>query len=210
MFAPTMARPKWEGKPTSQTLDFKTITLSNLAANLYIPFSLFTGRDFSPLNITPRSMPRIPCFWCLHQTFTAIFIQQYDTQTWRPSDAPQVLEFLSAVLNVVRNHLFSNPDGPIPNGQFLVEEYGAKWFVVNDNNHQVTWGVMGSAVEALTNFFGVVWVWPCRFYNLGRDEFGRTWIVAAGWSLRSAEYRCEVLLIVIVKNGMLMTLGESV
>ena len=108
-------------------------------------------------------MPQIPCFWCLHRTFTAIFIQNYDTQTWRPSNGPQVLEFLSDVLTEVRQHLSSNADGPIPNGRFSTEGYGVKWFVVNDNNHQVTWGVMGSAIEALTNFMVLYGFGPAIF-----------------------------------------------
>lgn len=147
-----MARAKWEGKSISQTVDFKTITLLDPAANLHIPSSLFTGRGLSTFNITPRVMPRIPCYWCLRHTSTAIFIQYYDTQTWTPYDAPRVLTFLSEVLNEVRQHLSTNTDGPIPNGRVFAENYMINWSVVNDNNHQVTWGVMGSVVETLTNF----------------------------------------------------------
>lgn len=123
-----------------------------MLANLYISNSLFHGRDLSPSTLRPRVIPHIPCFWCLPNTQTALRIKTYNPNVWTPADSPLLLGFLTQALNEVRQHLHTNSDGPIPNGQWLFRKYGFNWFAMNDSNHQITWGVMGAAVEALTNF----------------------------------------------------------
>lgn len=74
-----------------------------------------------------------------------------------------VLAFLNKVLNEVRQHLHTNSDGPILNGQFFVSTYGASWLAMNEGNHQLTWGVMGAAVEAVTNFMVLYGFGPVIF-----------------------------------------------
>lgn len=134
-----------------------------LLANLHIYASLFNGRDLSPSTIHPRAMPRLPCFWCLPMTQTAVAINAFNDNFWPSTHSPIILEFLSEVLREVREHLHTNSDGPIPNGYFFFNRYGLHLFAMNDNNHQVTWGVMGAAIEALTNFMIIYGFGPMRF-----------------------------------------------
>ena len=72
-------------------------------------------------------------------------------------------ELLEDVSTSVMGHLQTNPDGPIPTGEFSYAT--AQWggaavamHVWNVNNHQVTWGVLNAAIKALEEYYrGVEW-----------------------------------------------------
>lgn len=88
-------------------------------------------------------------------------------------------------MSEIREHMFTEADRPIQGGQLLLEQYGINWFVKNQNNHQITWGVLGSAVEALTNFmvlygFGPVLI---RIYD-GINEVGQGSFLPNQWGVQ--------------------------
>lgn len=138
-------------------------TLRKLLADLHILYSLFHGRDLSLSTLQPRAVPHIPCFWCLPRTQTALVIKTFTPNFWVAADSSTLLAFFSDVMTEVRKHLFTNSDGPIPGGEFFFNEDGLHWFVMNYNNHQITWGVMRAAVEALTNFMVLYGFGPAEF-----------------------------------------------
>ena len=69
-----------------------------------------------------------------------------------PSSAFQVL--LSAVASGVQATIGHAGDGNIAGGALTRDEEGLRFEVKNANNHQVTWGVLGAAVEGLRDYMG--------------------------------------------------------
>lgn len=52
----------------------------------------------------------------------------------------------------INSHIRQYGDGPIEGGVFRFTDYGVRWASFNANNHQQTWGVMGIAIEAFTQY----------------------------------------------------------
>ena len=108
-------------------------------------------------------MPSLPCFWCLSGAETAIYITVFTPNVFPSNELPLVLKVLSDALTIVRQ-VTATGDGVIPTGSFSFSKYSIDCQASNANNHQLTWGVMGAAIEALANFM--------TLYGFGAARFG--------------------------------------
>lgn len=91
--------------------------------------------------------------WCAPRSATYIIVTF--AYALPGAGLPQLLEQVS---HAVMGHIQTAPDGPIPTGEFsyLIPQWGGAtvaMHVWNVNNHQITWGVLSSAVEALAEYF---------------------------------------------------------
>lgn len=59
---------------------------------------------------------------------------------------------LSDAVDQIEAHIAKNGDGLIPHGAFDYQARGFSWYAANMNNHQLTWGVMRAAIDALIGF----------------------------------------------------------
>lgn len=59
---------------------------------------------------------------------------------------------LSDAVDQIDAHIAKNGDGLIPHGAFDFQARGFSWYAVNMNNHQMTFGVVGAAIDALITF----------------------------------------------------------
>lgn len=62
-----------------------------------------------------------------------------------------VLDTLAEAYEIIQQHLETNGDGVMPAGTFdrFPSDEGLSITIANANNHQVTWGVLMTAFEAL-------------------------------------------------------------
>lgn len=65
-----------------------------------------------------------------------------------------VLDTLAEVFEIAQQHIEGNGDGVMAAGTFdrFPSDEGLEVSIINTNNHQVTWGVLESALEALADW----------------------------------------------------------
>lgn len=63
-----------------------------------------------------------------------------------------MLSMLRDAIIVVQDHIRQHGDGLIVGGVFRFADYGFIWTSFNADNHQQTWGVVGAALEAFTQY----------------------------------------------------------
>ena len=88
----------------------------------------------------------------------------FTTNVFPSNEVSLVLKVLSDALAVVRQAVAVGGDSVIPSGSFSFSKYSINCQASNANNHQLTWGVMGAAIEALANFM--------TLYGFGAARFG--------------------------------------
>lgn len=111
-------------------------------------FSSFDRHSLVPHNLIHRTEP--VKVWCHPGGST------YITVALIHGDVPaQAFKFmLNAAMNRVINHLALYGNGLIPSGVFIQPDQVGffELYLANSNNHQQTWGVVGAALSALSNF----------------------------------------------------------
>lgn len=70
---------------------------------------------------------------------------------------PRILSLLDDLYDLAREYIIQHGDGvmpasALPTGAFLYEDFGFRWMSQNDNNHQVTWGVLKGAAQAMLGY----------------------------------------------------------
>ncbi|KAI4130810.1 MAG: hypothetical protein LQ347_003242 [Umbilicaria vellea] len=118
----------------------------------------FHRRDLQPLSPSPLqarvgAIPvKIPCIWCAAASATYLKINYFNGGEPGNGVSPIVIKMLSDALDQIEKHVAQNGDGIIPMGAYDYQARGFSWYSVNANNHQLTWGVVGAAVDALITF----------------------------------------------------------
>ena len=69
------------------------------------------------------------------------------SQSWEA-----VEDLLDAAGAAVNDHIYTAGDGVIPEGVIEYRSSGLILLSQNSNNHQQTWGVLGAAISALTDY----------------------------------------------------------
>lgn len=71
-----------------------------------------------------------------------------------PTDPPSafIQELLLQLLEYMNDLIQREGDGLIEHGSFRFSKFGIEWFLVNENNHQTTRGVMRTAVLSMIDF----------------------------------------------------------
>ena len=79
-----------------------------------------------------------------------MIVNEYSLETMPETDANHLLvTAYSSVLHQINTH----GDGLLPGGHYTVQEDGLELTFVDANNHQQTWGVVGSALMAIGEYF---------------------------------------------------------
>lgn len=106
-------------------------------------------RSESP-KLGPRVQDTSPAVWCGFGSKTYISVD-YDSdihdQSWNMVD-----DFLDSIGAVIRNEIRTAGDSLIPGGLITYQNAGLLLRSQNANNHQQTWGVLGSGVSALSDY----------------------------------------------------------
>ncbi len=92
--------------------------------------------------------------WCAAESATYIVVSL--AYSLPGAGLPHLLEEVSHA--IIAHITDAHQDGPIPTGQFsyMIPQRGGAtvaMHVWNMNNHQVTWGVLNKALEALADYF---------------------------------------------------------
>lgn len=71
--------------------------------------------------------------------------------------AQGILAVLANALFGVQDHIAQHGDGLLQHGIFMFDLLAAEnidchFYAANGNNHQLTWGVVGAAIQALSNY----------------------------------------------------------
>lgn len=87
--------------------------------------------------------------WCASNTATYIVLKVVTALAERV-----VLDTLAEVFEIVQQQLETHGDGVIPARAFdrFPSDEGMLVSIMNANNHQVTWGVLQAAIEALGDY----------------------------------------------------------
>lgn len=79
-----------------------------------------------------------------------MIVNEYPFELMPETDADSLLlSAYSAVLHQIETH----GDGQLPQGHYTLQEHGLELTFVDANNHQQTWGVVGSALMAIGEYF---------------------------------------------------------
>lgn len=108
--------------------------------------------DVSPL--PPRSARASDAVWCISGTRTYLHVRITAALA-----STAVIPVLSDAYNSVYAHLHTSGDGLVAGGNF---KYTLDRMVVdiwNANNHQCTWGVLGSALWGLMQYMQTNGIW---------------------------------------------------
>ena len=102
--------------------------------------------------------------WCAPGSTTYIILNLMSTT--RPGGA--IHEMLLESYNSIVAHLHSSGDGLMPGGIFHRRNSvsGLEIFCVNSNNHQLTWGVLGAALNALEDFMNENQMWSAATFGI--------------------------------------------
>ena len=83
---------------------------------------------------------------------------------------------LLAAYNSVVAHISTSGDGLVPAGMFQVSNgaTGMELLCVNAENHQITWGVLGAALNALEDFMNSNQIWSAATFGIfdGENQVG--------------------------------------
>lgn len=102
--------------------------------------------------------------WCGRGSRTYIVVTMINVVGGFAAARP-ILDLLAACMNIVAYEIEKNHDGPINGGIFdrTNTASGLSFQVLNTNNHQVTYGVLGSALSALTDYMNRNGCGSCAF-----------------------------------------------
>lgn len=119
--------------------------------------------------------------WCGHGTRTYIIITMTNVFGGIVASQP-VQSLLVGCMNIISYEIERNQDGPIDGGYFRreISTSGVSIEAWNANNHQITYGVLGVAVGALTDYMQISGWGTCAFsifdgstrVGAGRVAFG--------------------------------------
>ncbi len=129
-------------------------------ANLHL-CSPFTRRDLTSSLVEGSLVPRTQddgIIWCAQGSQTYVVVKV----GWQIATT-NVFTLLNQAYDLTVSQIQAQGDGllyPLPYGQIgsvfnLFDAYGLTLNVVNANNHQTTWGVLGAACWALRDFVAV-------------------------------------------------------
>ena len=90
--------------------------------------------------------------------------------TSRPGASIQ--EMLFAAYNSVVAHISTSGDGLVPAGMFHVSNgaTGMDLLCLNADNHQITWGMLGAALNALQDFMNSYQIWSAATFAIYDGE----------------------------------------
>ncbi|KAA6411407.1 MAG: hypothetical protein FRX48_04687 [Lasallia pustulata] len=126
----------------------------------------------------PLLSPRSDTVWGVPGTQTSLSL--HFTATVIP---PAILPVLNDAYNSVYAHLHTAGDGLLPGGNFDFADHLMVVKVWNSNNHQITWGVLGSALWGLRDFMQEKGVWGVVVFQV---LDGSSWVGSGmvGWRKR--------------------------
>lgn len=79
-----------------------------------------------------------------------MIVNEYSLAAMPETNADHLLlSAYDAVLHQINTH----GDGLLPQGHYTLQEHGLELTFVDANNHQQTWGVVGSALMAIGEYF---------------------------------------------------------
>lgn len=106
-------------------------------------------RDVRPSTLKPRVHYTGPqaFLWCAPNSQTNVLITMAES-----IPGSKVPDMLVACFTAIRTHIGVFGDGVVSPGVFSWSVTDLAMHVWNDNNHQITWGVLGAAVHALEDF----------------------------------------------------------
>ncbi|KAA6410611.1 MAG: hypothetical protein FRX48_06033 [Lasallia pustulata] len=119
--------------------------------------TLFNRREvaLSPVNPQPRApipLPPSPLIWCGIGTTTYLIIDYYNEFPEGSPTSPIILSVLRDAIVSINDYIQQHGDGLIAGGQYKFADYGTSWLSVNAGNHQQTWGVLRTAIEAFAHY----------------------------------------------------------
>lgn len=125
---------------------FSTAPLLNLTPS-FLPARSVSDKDH---DLDPRFRDTV--LWCARGTSTYVIIELI--RNLQPND---ILSVLANALFDIQDHIAQHGDGLLQHGIFMfnllaAENVDCHFYAANTNNHQLTWGVVGSAVQALSNY----------------------------------------------------------
>ena len=148
---------------------------------------LFHARSLSITTTLPshaqsihgRMNAPVPCYWCVPSSTTYLLVQHFVPNLDGHALDPIIINTLRSAWTGVRNYMATHGDGLVPGGEFQFGRSGFGWYSVNVNNHQLTYGVVLTALNALLAFmtyngrYGMATFWIFDGINLvGRGVFG--------------------------------------
>lgn len=81
--------------------------------------------------------------------------------------APETaMALIDNAYNIVYAHLTSVGDGLIPHGLWASTSAMLSFSVVNADNHQMTWGVLGSTLWGLKDFMTQSDIYACAYISI--------------------------------------------
>ena len=96
----------------------------------------------------------------------------------RLSDQQAIVALLEQALLAIHLHIEAHGDGDVPRGEARwAGNDGTVLRVANANNHQLTWGVLGVAIQGVKSVLGEGALGRASFVIFdGRNMVGRGWI----------------------------------
>lgn len=125
-------------------------------------------------SLIPRAQQYI---WCVHGTKTYVTMKMAQTLA---SEA--ALALVNDAYNSVYAHLMTAGDGLLPKGKWSYKDPLLLLSVMNSNNHQMTWGVLASAIWGMKDFMTAENIYACNHFwvydginliGMGRIAFNR-------------------------------------
>lgn len=126
--------------------------------------------DTATNKLTPRAGPK-NVLWCAPGSQTYILISIASTVDAQDSLATTLEGILAGAATAIYDHVVAVGDGNIPGGQFQwpLGEFSLSRMlflrVWNANNHQITWGVMHSAIAAIVDYM-TSWGWGLGHFDI--------------------------------------------
>ncbi|MCJ1302668.1 hypothetical protein MMC08_005472 [Hypocenomyce scalaris] len=157
--------------PTAGPISLRSQFCSN--APTTVAGTTFDRRTISPRILAPRALPdtlsplyyprasTATTYWCVSGTQTYLALRITATLF-----SPTVLPVLSDAYNSVYAHLLASGDGVLAGGSFEFSDNTVLLNVWNSNNHQITWGVLGSALWGLREFMQDKDTWGCATFQV--------------------------------------------
>lgn len=140
------------------------------------PQSTLPAADPLPRPLIPRTLPSSPFTWHVVNTDTSLRITLI-----RKIPGLIVLSVLEDVMTYATEHIAHYQDSNIAGGSF--EWNGPQDIVfqlVNANNHQTTWGVLGTVAVGLRNYFLSSPTWPGRLQEGNMNGYALYFSVTDG------------------------------
>ena len=108
----------------------------------------------------------IPCIWCQIGGATYIIVTQIRQSQYPPSRGATQTSLLQAAIRVIGNSLHDEGDHLLRGGAYELQEDGVMISASSWNNHQMTLGVLQSAMSALRSFMSAYQIYGLVIFNI--------------------------------------------